>query len=301
MPATDSKLIRLIPILFVFLWSTGFIGAKYALPYIEPFYLLFIRMVFTIAVFLVLCLIFKARWPPLRLAGHQMVAGALIHGVYLGGIFAAIKLDMPAGIAAIIVGVQPVLTALLSWQLMGERLRAMQWTGLALGLVGVIAVILSTRQQANVEMTPLAIGFAIMALVAISVGTLYQKRFGGGVDLLTGSFWQYVSTSVLMGLLAWGFETREVIWSAQLIMALAWLVLGLSVSAILLLMYMIREGEASKVASYFYLVPLVACAEAWLLFDEALPPIAIGAILLTVLGVYLVVKKPTKNGAMSAL
>lgn len=301
MPATDSKLIRLIPILFVFLWSTGFIGAKYALPYIEPFYLLFIRMVFTIAVFLVLCLIFKARWPPLRLAGHQMVAGALIHGVYLGGIFAAIKLDMPAGIAAIIVGVQPVLTALLSWQLMGERLRAMQWTGLALGLVGVIAVILSTRQQANVEMTPLAIGFAIMALVAISVGTLYQKRFGGGVDLLTGSFWQYVSTSVLMGLLAWGFETREVIWSTQLIMALAWLVLGLSVSAILLLMYMIREGEASKVASYFYLVPLVACVEAWLLFDEALPPIAIGAILLTVLGVYLVVKKPTKNGAMSAL
>jgi drug/metabolite transporter (DMT)-like permease len=294
MPAADSKLIRLIPILFVFLWSTGFIGAKYALPYIEPFYLLFIRMVFTIAVFLLLCLIFKAKWPPLRLAGHQMVAGALIHGVYLGGIFAAIKLDMPAGIAAIIVGVQPVLTALLSWQLMGERLRAIQWTGLALGLVGVIAVILSTRQQANVEMTPLAIGFAIMALIAISIGTLYQKRFGGGVDLLTGSFWQYVSTSILMGALAWGFETREVIWSTQLIMALAWLVLGLSVSAILLLMYMIREGEASKVASYFYLVPLVACVEAWLLFDEALPPIAIGAILLTVLGVYLVVKKPTK-------
>jgi drug/metabolite transporter (DMT)-like permease len=295
MPNSHPNLIRMVPLLFVFLWSTGFIGAKYALPFIEPFYLLFIRMVLTIFVFLALCLIFRAKWPSMRLAGHQMVSGALIHGAYLGGVFAAIKMGMPAGVAAIIVGIQPVLTALVSWQFMNDTLRPIQWLGLAFGLVGVIAVVSSTQLQGEIEITIPAVLSALVALVAISMGTLYQKRFGGGVDLLAGSFWQYVSTAILMAALAWGFETREVVWDTQLIFALGWLVFGLSVSAVLLLMYMIREGEASKVAAYFYLVPLVACVEAWLLFDEDLPPVAIGAILLTVLGVYLVLKKPARS------
>ena len=224
-----------------------------------------------------------------------MVSGALIHGVYLGGVFAAIKMGMPAGVAAIIVGIQPILTALVSSQLMNETLRPVQWLGLAFGLLGVIVVVSSTQLQGDIQLTLPAVFSAIVALVAISAGTLYQKRFGGGVDLLAGSFWQYVSTAILMAVLAWGFETREVIWDTQLIFALGWLVFGLSVSAVLLLMYMIREGEASKVAAYFYLVPLVACVEAWLLFDEDLPPMAIAAILLTVLGVYLVLKKPART------
>ena len=295
MPNSHPNLIRMVPLLFVFLWSTGFIGAKYALPFIEPFYLLFIRMVLTIFVFLALCLIFRAKWPSMRLAGHQMVSGALIHGAYLGGVFAAIKMGMPAGVAAIIVGIQPVLTALVSWQFMNDTLRPIQWLGLAFGLIGVIAVVSSTQLQGEIEITIPAVLSAIVALVAISMGTLYQKRFGGGVDLLAGSFWQYVSTAILMAVLAWSFETREVVWDTQLIFALGWLVFGLSVSAVLLLMYMIREGEASKVAAYFYLVPLVACVEAWLLFDEDLPPVAIAAIFLTVLGVYLVLKKPART------
>lgn len=295
MQNTHPNLVRIIPLLFVFLWSTGFIGAKYALPFIEPFYLLFIRMVLTILVFLALCLIFQAKWPPIHLAGHQMVSGALIHGAYLGGVFAAIKLGMPAGVAAIIVGIQPILTGLISWQVMNETLRPIQWLGLALGLIGVVAVVSSTQLQGGIQLTLPAVLSAVIALVAISAGTLYQKRFGAGVDLLTGSFWQYVSTAVLMAVLAWSFETREVVWDTQLIFALAWLVFGLSISAVLLLMYMIREGEASKVAAYFYLVPLVACIEAWLLFDEDLPPVAIAAILLTVFGVYLVLKKPTQT------
>ena len=292
---SHPALIRMIPLLFVFLWSTGFIGAKYALPFIEPFYLLFIRMVLTIVVFLALCLIFRAKWPPMNLAVHQMVSGVLIHGVYLGGIFAAIKLGMPAGVAAIIVGIQPILTALISWQLLNERLRSIQWIGLALGLIGVVIVVSSTQLQGDINFTLHAVIASVAALFAISAGTFYQKRFGGGVDLLTGSLWQYVSTAVLMAVLAWSFETREVIWDTQLILALGWLVFGLSISAVLLLMYMIREGEASKVAAYFYLVPLVACVEAWLLFDEALPPLAMAAILLTVLGVYLVLKKPARS------
>ncbi|HPQ96976.1 MAG: DMT family transporter [Thiothrix sp.] len=283
-------LIRIIPLVFVLLWSTGFIGAKYALPFIEPFYLLFIRMLLTIGVFVLLCLMFRVRWPTLTQAGHQMVTGALVHGAYLGGVFAAIKLGMPAGIAAIIVGVQPLLTALLSWHFLGERLNRRQWLGLLLGLAGVLVVVLSTRDAGVEGLHWPAVVAALIALVGISIGTLYQKRFGGGVNLLAGSFWQYVSTALMMALLAWGFETRAVSWNPQLMLALAWLVFGLSVTAILLLMYMIREGEAAKVASYFYLVPAVTSVEAWFLFGERLPPLAIGGIGLTVLGVYLVVR-----------
>ena len=293
MSSNQSTLIRLIPLLFVLLWSTGFIGAKYALPFIEPFYLLFIRFSLTVGVFLLLCLVFKAKWPSPKLTAHQMVVGLLIHGAYLGGVFAAIKMGMPAGIAAIIVGVQPVLTALLSWKFMGEQLRSLQWLGLGLGLVGIVTVILTTKGSGNIEFDTSAFITTCLSLVGISVGTLYQKRFGAGVDLLAGSFWQYFSTAILMAILAWSFETREVVWDTQLILALGWLIFGLSVTAILLLMYMIREGESAKVASYFYLVPVVVSIEAWFLFDESLPLLAIGAIALTVLGVYLVVKKKT--------
>lgn len=284
--------IQAIPFLFVFLWSTGFIGAKYALPFIEPFYLLFIRMLWTIAVFLLLCIVLKVQWPTWQQAKQQMITGLLIHGLYLGGVFAAIKWGMPAGITSIIVGIQPLLTALIGWRLFGENLLPRQWLGLVLGLIGVTVVVASTRLHGNFDLTWPALSAAIIALFAISIGTVYQKRYGAGVNLVAGSLWQYISTAILMGVLAYSFETRVVIWDRQLILALVWLVLGLSVSAILLLMYMIREGEAAKVASYFYLVPAATSIEAWILFGEALPAIAVAGIGVTVAGVYLVVKKP---------
>jgi drug/metabolite transporter (DMT)-like permease len=258
---------------------------------ILPFYLLFIRMVLTIAVFLILCALLRVKSLSARQAGHQMVTGFLVHGTYLGGVFAAIKWGMPAGISAIVVGIQPVLTAFLGWCYFGARLRFIQWTGLALGFVGMITVLLTTGQQESVTLSWPAMLAAISALIGISLGTLYQKRFGLDVNLLAGSLWQYISAALLMAILAWTFETRDVVWDRQLIFALGWLVLGLSVTAILLLMYMIREGETAKVASYFYLVPPVASIEAWLLFDESLSPVGIGAIVATVVGVYLVVKK----------
>jgi drug/metabolite transporter (DMT)-like permease len=284
-------LINLIPFLFVFLWSTGFIAAKYALPFIEPFYLLFIRMAITVAVFMLLCVLFQVERLSARQAGHQMVTGFLVHGAYLGGVFAAIKWGMPAGVTAIVVGVQPVLTACLGWCYLGERLRPKQWLGLGLGLAGVVTVLLSTGQKEDIFLTWPAVLAAIAALVGISLGTLYQKRFGTGTNFLAGSVWQYVSVALLMAALTWVFEVQEVVWDIHLILALAWLVFGLSVSAILLLMYMIREGEASKVASYFYLVPPLASIEAWLLFGESLTLVAITAITVTVIGVYLVVKR----------
>ena len=291
MTRMHHTLVSSIPFVFVFLWSTGFIAAKYALPFIEPFSLLFIRMTLTIAVFIFLCAFFRIKWLPVRQAGHQMVTGFLVHGTYLGGVFAAIKWGMPAGISAIVVGVQPVLTACLGWCCFGENLRPKQWLGLGLGLAGVTTVLLNTGQQESVALTWPAILAALSALFGISVGTLYQKHFGVGVNLLAGSLWQYVSAALLMAILAWGFESHDVVWDKQLILALGWLVFGLSVTAILLLMYMIREGETAKVASYFYLVPPVASIEAWLLFDETLTVVAIIAIAVTVVGVYLVIKR----------
>ena len=174
---------------------------------------------------------------------------------------------------------------------MGETLRPPQWLGLTLGLLGITVIIISTRETNVAGMSWQAIVFALISLCGISIGTLYQKRFGNGVSLLGGAFWQFLSTALLMGLLAWHFETREVIWDSQLILALLWLIFGLSVSAILLLMYMIREGEAAKVASYFYLVPVVVSIETGFLFGEVLPLPAILAILMTVFGVHLVISK----------
>ncbi len=277
---------RAVPFLFVGLWSTGFIGARWGLPYIEPFNFLFIRMLLTLLAFLGLILWFKAQWPTLRQSGHQMVTGSLIHAGYLGGVFAAIKLDLPAGVAAIIVGLQPLLTAFLSKYFLGQSLSQRGWIGLWLGLVGVIVVLGSGVFEHQFEVHPGALVAALVALFSITIGTLYQKRFGTGVNLLTASFVQYVATAIWMGLLTFSFETREIIWDPNLISALAWLVFGLSVSAILLLLLMIREGESAKVASYFYLVPMATTVEAWLLFDEQLSMLALAGIAVTVMGVY---------------
>lgn len=289
---TSATLTRVAPFIFVGLWSTGFISAKYALPYIEPFNLLLIRMLITLVLFAGLALLFRSKWPTLPQAMHQLVVGSLVHGTYLGGVFAAIKLQMPAGIAAVLVGLQPLLTALLAWSVLGERLFRRQWIGLLLGLVGVSLVLLSGQELGKLSISFAALMCAIVALFGITIGTLYQKRFGAGVDLLPGSFFQYLGTAVLMAVLSFMFENQQVDWQLPLIGALVWLIFGISVLAVLLLMYMINEGEASRVASYFYLVPPLAAIEAWLLFGEVLSVGAIAGMLITVVGVYFALKVP---------
>jgi len=291
----SPRWIAAIPFLFVLLWSTGFIGAKFALPYIEPFTLLFVRMLLALVAFAGLILVFRSEWPRPVDALHQLVVGSLIHAGYLGGVFAAIKLDMSAGLAALIVGLQPLLTALIARLFLGNSLHTRQWLGLGLGLVGVSLVLL---QKDNTEVGGFATGALIaivVALFSISIGTLYQKRFGQGSKLLTGSFFQYLATACWMGLLSLGFETQQVTWSPTLVLALAWLVIVLSIMAVLLLMIMIREGEAARVASYFYLVPPVTALEGWLLFDERLNTLALLGIVITVMGVYLVVRSGARK------
>lgn len=284
-----------MPGVFVVLWSTGFIGAKFGLPYAEPFTFLFIRCVLTLVIIVPLLGLFKAQWPPSpTLWGHAAMTGLLVHGAYLGGVFYAIHLGLPAGLASLLVGLQPLLTAALALPLLGERLTAWQWLGLVLGLLGITLVLsgkLAPGEAGLFEGFGLgALACVFAALLGISAGTLYQKRFCAGMPLLGGSIAQYLAAGIFFGGGALLFETRQVDWTPTFVATLAWLVLVLSIAAILLLMALIRRGAASRVASLFYLVPPLTALEAWWLFDETLGAVALAGMAIAITGVILVVR-----------
>ncbi|MCC5812874.1 MAG: DMT family transporter [Ectothiorhodospiraceae bacterium] len=286
-----------MPVLFVLLWSTGFIGAKFGLPYAEPFTFLFVRFVCTLAVLYLIIRLMGECWPTSpRLWLHIAVAGMLVHATYLGGVFSAIQAGMPAGVTALIVGLQPLLTAVLARSWLGERLSGRQWAGIALGLVGVVLVL---QEQLDLQAGTLFAGYGWMALlfagvglVGISIGTLYQKRYCTGMPLTTGTFIQFLGATSVLAVAALLFETREIDWTPTFTLTLLWLIFGLSIAAILLLMALIRRGEASRVASLFYLVPPVTALEAWLLFGERLGWLALGGIVVAVIGVAMAVHQP---------
>lgn len=290
--------LKVTPILFVLLWSTGFIGAKYGLPYAEPYTFLFIRFVCVLTVLFVLIQFLNERWPAAPgLWVHIGIAGMLVHGLYLGAVFTAIDLGMPAGVTALIVGLQPLVTAFLARFWLDETINRRQWLGILLGLAG-ISLVLSEQLDLN-NPGQLFTGFgwmailsAFSALLGISLGTLYQKRYCTGMPLVTGTFIQYLGACLLLGIGAWLFETRVINWTPTFTFALLWLIFGLSIAAILLLMTLIRRGAASRVASLFYLVPPVTAIEAWILFNESLGLIALAGIAVAVAGVALAVKQP---------
>ena len=282
---------RLVPVLFVFLWSTGFIGAKYGLPNAEPFTFLGIRMLITLAVLGLLIRALGIRWSGDRVAYfHLAVVGLLVHGCYLGGVFSAIDRGMHASTVSIIVGLQPLVTAVAARLWLGEALTGRKVAGLMLGFAGILLVLGGHRGVGAGPIDAPGLLFCLAALFGISIGTLYQKRHCAGHELLTGTFVQYSATAALMGLLAFGFESREVLWDLRFTLSLFWLVFALSMGAILLLMFMIRQGEAGRVASLFYLVPPLTALESYLLFGERLTPASIGGIVLCMTGVYLVLR-----------
>lgn len=290
----DSIWIRLMPATFVLLWSTGFIGAKFGLPYAEPFTLLFYRMLLTLLCLGGLALAINARWPASwRQAGHLAVTGVLVHGAYLGGVFTAIDAGMPAGLTALVVGLQPLLTGVLAVLVLKEKVSGRVWLGLLLGLAGVVLVLaerLAPGSGSLFQGFPLwAVLAALVALFGIAMGTLYQKRFCGATDLVSGAFIQYCAAATVFGLLSFTVETRQVQWTPQLFFALGWLVLVLSLGAIGLLLALIRRGASAQVASLFYLVTPVTALEAWLLFDERLGLLALAGTAVAVTGVYLVI------------
>lgn len=298
------RLTNLLPLLFVWLWSTGFVGAKYGLPYIEPFFMLLVRFICVIVLLFLLVEILRNPRATFHQALGQMLVGLLLHGLYLGGVFYAIKQGVPAGISAVIVGLQPILISVLERVFLYQPARKGQYVGLIAGIIGITLVVASKMNMSEIGMDDIGMsGMSVAGLVAnivalfgISVGTIIQKHIGADVPLLSGSLFQYMGAAAAMLALTLMLEIQAVEPTIELALALLWLVFGLSILAVILLMYMIREGEVVKVTSYFYLVPPVTLLQTWLLFDERLNAVALVGCALTVYAVYKVVRAPTVSG-----
>lgn len=299
-PVTDTGQtvwVAMMPALFVPLWSTGFIGAKYGLPYAEPLTFLCLRYALVIAcVILALAVLRPARLSPSATL-TSMAVGALIHAGYLGAVFWSISVGMPAGISAVIVGLQPILTAILAGLFLGERVGKRQWAGLIIGLIGVIAVlspgIADLRRTGGTDtgITMVTIAVCAGGLLSITLGTLLQRAKAQGIPLWSGAFYQYLGALLMTLPFALLFETNQITWSAEFVFALGWLTLVLSIGAISLLVLMLRHGAASRVATLFYLVPPVAALIAYFLFDETLTPIQLTGMVVAALGVWLATRK----------
>lgn len=282
----------LIPPTFVVLWATGFIGARYAMPWAEPFTFLALRFAIACLLLGAIARMLGARQASWSEALRSMAAGCLMHGVYLGGVFWAVHRGLPAGLSALIVGLQPLITAVLAGFLLREAILPRHWAGLAAGFAGVVIVLVPKIGTGMEAVTWPMLVASFVAVAGMSAGTVFQKRFGQSADLMTGTAWQYVGAAVLMAGGSLAFETRTVVMSGELVFAMAWLVLVLSIGAIVLLMIMIRDGAMAKVSSLFYLVPAVTAVMAWALFDEKLTLVQIFGMALATFGVGLATSSP---------
>ena len=290
-PRTDA-LVRAMPAVFVLIWSTGFIVARYGMPHAPPMKFLALRFILSVACFAVWAAVARAAWPVSRAqAGHLAVTGILMHAGYLGGVWAAVKLGMGAGLAALLVGLQPVLTAV--WiSSRGGQVTGRQWQGLALGLAGLGLVV--WQKLGLGEINPFNILLALMALLSITAGTLYQKRFVAPCDVRTASLVQLASAFVVTLPLAL-LETEGMQWNGELAGAMAWSVLALTLGGSSLLYLLIQKGAATAVTSLLYLVPPTTALMAWALFGEPITLLTLAGIALTAAGVSLVVRTPPKS------
>lgn len=283
---------RLAPPLFIFIWSTGYIVARLAAPYADPLTFLVWRYAGVVALMLGLALVARAAWPSRRDMAHLAVSGLGIQALYLAGVWVSIRQGLPAGTAALIVNLQPVLVAAAA-PLIGERVAPHQWAGVALGLAGVILVIWHKLKLGAGFGPPLLL--CLVALLAITGGTLYQKRFVPRFDLRTGQVVQFAAALAITLPAAWWFEPMRVEWNASVGVAMAWSILVLTAGGISLMFYMLRHGRVTAVSSTMYLVPSVTSVMAWLLFGETLGAQAIAGMGVTLIGVYLVVARKTET------
>ncbi len=283
--APESFRQAVFPALFVLLWSTGFIAAKFGLPHAPPLTFLLYRFVLVAGLMAVVAVVTGANWPRRRVdVVHVVISAWLVHGAYLGGVFIALAGGMPAGTIAMLVGLQPVLTVFLARAWLGERIVQRQWIGLALGLLGVWFVV---RHKIDLAGDLRGLVPAAVALAGISIGALYQKRFCSHVDLRAGAAIQFSACALVFLPLVIVLDAPPVRWTPQFAFALVWSVVVLSVGAISLLYWLLRHGAASNVARLFYLVPPVTALLAWIVFGEGLPAVAIAGMGLIALGVAL--------------
>lgn len=279
---------RLAPAVFVLLWSTGFVGARLGLPHAEPFTFLALRLAIASALLAALAVATRSPAPATRRdAGNASVVGVLLHAGYLGGVFWAISRGVPAGVSAVVVGLQPVLTSVLAVRLLDEHLARRQWAGLVVGVLGV-ALVVAPGTGGALPTTGLVA--CVVALVCGTGGTLHQKRHGAAIPLLSGTAVQYAAATAVLLVLAVGTEDLRIDWTAEFVVALVHLVLALSLGAVLLLLVLLRRGTAASVSSLLYLVPPATALEAYLLFGERLSPVSLVGVAVAAAGVALVVR-----------
>ena len=281
----DTLAARAAPAIFVVLWSTGFIATKYVVNNADPLTYLAIRMALVVGLMAVIAAIARPKWPDRIGIAHSIVAGILVHGFYLGGTAIAIAHSIPAGLSALIPGLQPILTSTIANRWLGERVTPVQWSGLLLGLAGVVLILHDRPMSGEAGWGWLASG---VSLVSITLGTLYQRRYCGKIDWRAGNVVQYVGVTIFFAVAACLFENNVVRWTAEFTLALGWLVVVLSIGSIGLLYWLIRHSAATSVASLFYLVPAVTAVMAYVLFGERLDRIAIVGMIACAAGVLLV-------------
>jgi drug/metabolite transporter (DMT)-like permease len=279
---------RAAPAVFVVLWSTGFIATKYVVNNADPLSYLAIRMALVVGLMLIIVAVTRPKWPDGVGIFHSAVAGILVHGFYLGGTAVAIAHSIPAGLSALIPGLQPILTSTLANRWLGERVTPLQWGGLLLGLGGVVLILHNRPMTGEAGWGWLASG---VSLVSITLGTLYQRRYCNRIDWRAGNLVQYVAVTIFFAIGAFLFENNVVHWTTEFVLALAWLVVVLSIGSIGLLYWLIRHHAATSVASLFYLVPAVTALMAFALFGERLDAVAIAGMAACAAAVFLVNKR----------
>jgi drug/metabolite transporter (DMT)-like permease len=281
----DKLAARAAPAIFVLLWSTGFVGTKYVINNADPLTYLAIRMAIVVGLMAIIVAIARPKWPNGIEIGHSAVAGILVHGFYLGGTAVAISLSIPAGLSALIPGLQPILTSTIANRWLGERVTPLQWSGLLIGLAGVALILHDRPMTGQAGWGWFACG---VSLISITLGTLYQRRYCNKIDWRSGNLVQYVAVTAFFTVAAFLFENRVVHWTTEFILALGWLAVALSIGSIGLLYWLIRHQAATSVASLFYLVPAVTSVMAYVLFDERLDAVAIAGMVACAAAVFLV-------------
>ena len=282
-----STMIHVLSFLFVFLWSTGFVAATLVAPYSEPLAILTLRFLGAAGLLLLFGLLARGQWPTPRRAARIMFSGALMHGVYLGCVFWGIKNGMPSGISALLVGLQPIVTALLARPLLGEMIRPHHWLGLIIGLAGIALVISPKFTLDPAGITPLTVGVHIIAILGMVLGSIFQKRFIGVMNFKTEPGIQMIGGLIISAPIALMSEGFSFIPAPQLFIGYAWMTVVLSCIAFSLYIYLLQQGEVSKVASVFYLVPACSAIEGYLMFNEVLTPLQILGMTVTTLAVAL--------------
>ena len=280
------------PALFVILWSSAFVGARYGLPHAEPLTFLATRFAFVTAVLACCALAARAPWPRDPAAwGHIALVGFLVQGVYLAGTFVAIDLGVPVGLVALILGLQPVLTMAWTWARGGSDggVTGMQAAGIVLGFAGLVLVLWDRLDPGEVGFLPVLP--VIIGLLCISAGTLHQRRYCAGMNLVTGGAIQSATAMLGAGAAAWAFEDMRIDWNADFVGALAWMVIVVSLGAHSLFLFLLRRNQATRVTSLFYLTPPVAAVMAWIMFGETLTTVALAGMAVTVTGVALATRQ----------